>query len=162
MTKFYGSKVGSVILASQSTPLVSIALKGGGNTVLIRDTIELAAAAAADTVSLGKVDWETIIDPTAASSIWFDDLGTGQTISIGDATFPNALCNATDTSTAAGTALVMKSVDVANYFKPLWQILGHASLAAAKLVASSCELLATNNAAAATGTLTWQIIGRKL
>lgn len=160
MANQFGSLVGAIISAVQSTPLVSIALKGGGDQVLIRDTCEVAASAA-DTVTLGKFDWETIINP-GASMFWFDDLGTGNTVSVGDASFPNALCNAQDTATAAGSALILKSVDIANYFKPLWQQLGHATLAAAKLTGAQCTLLAKVNAAAAAGTLTWQILGRKL
>ncbi|PZQ63356.1 MAG: hypothetical protein DI570_09190 [Phenylobacterium zucineum] len=160
MAMFYGSIVGAVISALSSNPLVSVAHKDGADRIIIRDTVELAAAAANDTVSLVKVDWETVINPDT-SKFWFDDLGTGNTVSIGDVTYPNALCNAQDTSTAAGSALIMKSVDVANYFKPLWQVLGYASLAAAKAVGTKCELLAKVNSAAATGTLTWQIFGAK-
>lgn len=160
MAKFFGSLVGSVILAAQSVPLVGAALRGGTDQVLIRDTIELSAAAA-DTVSLGSFDWDTVINPLN-STFWFDDLGTGNTVSIGDITYPNALCNAQDTATAAGSALVLKSVDIANYFKPLWAQLGYASLAAARAVGARCELLAKVNSAAAAGTLTWQIVGRRL
>lgn len=160
MAKFFGSLIGSIISAAQSVPLVSVAYAGGEDRVLARDTIELAAAAA-DTVSLGNFDWETILNPVT-SVFWFDDLGTGNTVSVGDIGFPNALCNAQDTSTAAGSALIMKSVDIANYWKPLWQVLGYASLAAAKAVGKQCELLAKVNSAAATNTLTWQICGRKL
>ena len=160
MANQFGSLVGAVLSALQSTPLVSIALKGGTDTAFIRDTCEVAAAAA-DTVTLGKLDWESLINPVT-SVFWFDDLGTGNTVSVGDASFPNALCNAQDTSTAAGSALILKSVDIANYFKPLWQQLGHATLAAAKLTGKQCTLLAKVNAAAGAGTLTWQIMGRKL
>lgn len=160
MAKFFGSIVGAVLSAVQSTPLVSIAHRRGTDQVIIRDTIELAAAAA-DQVSLCIVDWETVINPLQ-STFWFDDLGTGNTVSIGHASFPNALCNAQDTSTAAGSALIMKSVDIANYFKPLWQQLGFATLAAARAVSKQCELIATINSAAATATLTWQIVGQKI
>ncbi|PIB96511.1 hypothetical protein [Caulobacter sp. X] len=156
MTKYYGSLVGT---PKRATPpaLISYALENSSDKILVRDTIELAAAAATDTVSLVFLPWETVLAPSSA--FYFDDLGTGTTLSIGDVTYPTALCNAQDVATAAGSALVMKSVDIANYFKPLWQMLGYASLAAAQAVGSRCELLATVGAAAATGTLTWQIAG---
>lgn len=152
--------MGALLSTTQSTPLVSPAYKGGGDQVLIRDTVEVAAAAN-DFISLGKVSWESVINPHT-SKFYFDDLGTGCTLSIGDVTYATALCSAQDVATAAGSADVMKSVDIANYFKPLWQVLGYASLAAAKLIGSRCELLAKVNTAAAAGTLSWQIMGRKL
>ena len=157
MAKFYGSLVGT---PKQATPprQTSHTHENGSDHIIVRDTIELAAAAN-DTVQLAIVPWETVLSPN--STFWFDDLGTGNTVSIGDVTYPNALCNAQDTSTAAGSALVMKSVDIANYFKPLWQQLGYASLTAAKAVGPFCELLAKVNSAAAAGTLTWQITGQK-
>lgn len=155
MTKYYGSLVGTPKRATPPT-MIPNALENSSDKILVRDTIELAASAA-DTVQLGYAPWETVIAP--ASTFYFDDLGTGCTLSIGDVTYPNALCAAQDVATAAGSALVMKSVDIANYFKPLWQVLGYASLAAAQAVGSRCELLATVNTAAAAGTLTWQIAG---
>jgi hypothetical protein len=159
MAKTYGSLVGTL---QQNTPpdVVPTALANSPDIIIVRDTIELAAAAT-DTVSLCKVPWETVIDPFG-SDFSFDDLGTGTTLSVGNVTYPNALCNAQDVATAAGTAKVCKSLDVANYFKPLWQALGYATLAAAKLISAQCELLATVNTAAAAGTLTWQIKGHKL
>lgn len=155
MAKFYGSLVGT---PKRATPpaLVPYVLENSSDKVLVRDTIELAAAAA-DQVQLVKLPWETVLSPN--STFYFDDLGTGCTLSIGDVTYPNALCNAQDVAAAAGSALVMKSVDIANYFKPLWQMLGYASLAAAQAVGSQCELIATVNSQAAAGTLTWQIVG---
>lgn len=157
MAKFYGSLVGT---PKQATPprQTSHSHENGSDHVIVRDTIELAAAAN-DTVQLTIVPWETVLSPN--STFWFDDLGTGCTLSIGDVTYPNALCNAQDVAAAAGSALVMKSVDIANYFKPLWAQLGYASLAAAKAVGPFCELLAKVNSAAAAGTLTWQITGQK-
>lgn len=158
MAKYYGSLVGSLLSAVQSTPLIPTTLKNGQDQILIRDTIELNAVAN-DTVQLAVLSWETVLSPSGL--FYFDDLGTGCTISVGDITYPNALCNAQDVATAAGSALIMKSVDIANYFKPLWQQLGYASLAAAKAVGEKCELLFKVNSAAAAGTLTWQLFGQK-
>lgn len=159
MTKRYGSLVGAPkqLVPPRQTQSVH---ENGTDHIIVRDTIELAAAPAADTVQLAVVPWETVIDPYQ-SDFSFDDLGVGVTFSIGDVTNPTALCNAQDVAAAAGTAKVCKSLDIANYFKPLWAALGYASLAAAKAVGAQCELLGTIGAAAATGTLSWQIKGQK-
>ncbi|MBI1684459.1 hypothetical protein [Caulobacter hibisci] len=157
MAKFYGSLVGTPKQSVRPIP-TSHQHENGTDHVLVRDTIELAAAAN-DTVQLAVLGWETVLAPTG--TFWFDDLGTGCTISVGDVTYPNALCNAQDVATAAGSALLLKSVDIANYFKPLWQQLGYASLAAARLVGAKCELLFKVNTAAAAGTLTWQLHGQQ-
>ncbi|TCS14547.1 hypothetical protein [Caulobacter sp. BK020] len=158
MTKYYGSLVGT---PKQAVPpaLIPNVLADNKDWVLVRDTIELAASAT-DTVQAALLPWETVLNPYA-SDISFDDLGTGTTLSLGNVTYPTALISATDVATAAGTAKAMKSVDIANYFKPLWQTLGYATLAAAQAVSAQCELLFTINTAGATGTLTWQLVGIK-
>lgn len=158
MAKYLGSLIGA-ILAARPAMLVSTALAGSPDKILARDTIELAAAAT-DVVQAAIVPWETVLSP--ASKVFFDDLGSGTTLSFGDINYPNALINAQDVATAAGNADAMKSVDIANYFKPLWQQLGYASLAAAKLIGPQCELLFRINTAAAAGTLSWQLIGHPL
>jgi len=157
MTKRYGTIAGA---ARQSDGWAgqNPAHYNGRIVTLVDDTIELAAAPAADTVSAAVLAWDTIIDPYG-SDFSFDDLGTGNTLSLGDVTYPNALCNAQDVATAPGTAKALKTVDIANYFKPLWQILGYADIEAARAVGQRCELLFTINAAAATGTLTWRLKG---
>lgn len=158
MTTYYGALVGT---PKNNVPPSAIpsTYENGRNQVLVRDRYEAAGIAAGSLIEIARnLPWETVIDPYL-SDFSFDDMGAAQTLSIGDATFPTALCNAQDTGTAAGTAKVMRSVDIANYFKPLWQVLGHASLAAAKLVAPACTLIGTTATNAATGTLVWQIHG---
>jgi len=157
VAKFYGSKVGT---PKQTLPLRQIpsTLENGTDHVIVRDTIELAASAN-DLVQAAVLPWETVLNPS--STLYFDDLGTGTTLSLGDITYPNALVNAQDVATAAGSASALKSVDIANYFKPLWEQLGYANLAAAKAVGDQCELLFKVNSAAAAGTLTWQLTGQK-
>lgn len=160
MAKQYGSLVGAVILAAAEKPAaVSPALKDGTDRVLRRDTVEVAAAAA-DQVHLATVDWDVVLNPNT-SMFHFDDLGTGCTLSVGDAAHPNALCNAQDVATAAGSASLLKSVNIDSYYKPLWAQLGYATLAAAKAVADRCDLIFTVNTAAAAGTLSWQLVGQK-
>lgn len=159
MADLYGALVGT---PSQATPITpaDAAYAGSKDQVIVRDRIELVAAAAAATIRGAVVGWETVLDPYA-SHFSFDDLGVGNTLSFGNVTYPNALCNAQDVATAAGSASLLKSVDIANYYKPLWEQLGYATLAAAKLIGDQCELLFTVNSAAATGTLVWQIKGAK-
>lgn len=157
MAKQYGSLVGAV---KQLTPFqpVDAAFENTKDRVLVRDTVELAAAAG-DTVQLAILGWETVLDPNGCVFAC-DDLGVGGTISIGDVTHPTALANAVDTDTAALKATNMLSaVDIANWFKPLWATLGYATLAAAQAVGSKCELLLTRNTAAGAGTVSWQIKG---
>jgi hypothetical protein len=161
MAKFYGSLVGAVL---QLTPprQVDMAYANTKDQILVRDTIEVNAIAANDVVQLAVVGWETVIDPSG-SDFWFDDLGTGGTVSVGDITYPNALANAVNTDSAAGSSKVCVSVDIANYFKPLWAMLGYATLAAAQAVGAQCELLLKRNTAAVTGicTISWQIRGNR-
>lgn len=158
MTKRYGSLVGAV---KQLVPMqpVDSAFENTKDKVLVRDLITLAAAPAADTIQLGVFGWETMFDPLE-SALYFDSLGANTTISIGDATAPTALVNAQDTHTAAGSVTPFKPASLANWYQPLWQALGYASLAAARLVGNKCELLLTINTAAATGNLAWQFRGQ--
>lgn len=157
MATFYGSLVGTPKRATPASPIPSF-LENSTDSILVRDTIELAAAAT-DLVQAAKLPWETVLG--AAGTVYFDDLGASTTLSLGDITYPNALINAQDVATAAGSCSALKSVDVANYFKPLWQMLGYASLTAAQAIGAQCELLFKINTAAATGTLTWQLSGAK-
>lgn len=158
MADLYGALVGTPSQAVPITPAPA-AYAGSRDITIVRDKIELAAAAANTTIRAAVVGWETVLDPFACD-FSFDDLsGAGATLSFGNVTYPNALCNAQDVATAAGTAKALKSVDINNYYKPLWEQLGYASLAAAKLIGDSCELMFKVNTAAATGTLVWQLRG---
>lgn len=154
MAKLYGSLVGQGYNpANSAAKPVGFGLEKATNHVLIRDTIELAAAAINDTIFMGKYPSNTILDPDACK-VWFDDLGTSVTLDIGDVNDPDGLVAAQDVATAAGSASAMKTVDIANYFKPLWAQLGYA-----KDPGGLIELYATIKGAAATGTLSWQLKG---
>lgn len=154
MAKLYGSLVGQGYNGANATPKpVGFGLEKATNHILIRDTVELAAAAINDTIYMGKFPSNTILDPDA-SKVWFDDLGTSVTLDIGDVNDPDGLCAGQDVAAAAGSANVMKSVDIANYFKPLWAQLGYA-----KDPGGLIELYGTIKGAAATGTLTFQLKG---
>ena len=156
MTDFYGDLVGSKVNTLQSTPLIPSALRGGQDHVLIRDRIALAASAAQnDRVLLAKLRSDTIINPVQ-SIIWFDDFGTSVTMDVGSTATENALVAAQDVATAAGSCSFLKSVDIANYWKPLWEQLGLASDPGGYI-----EIFAKFEAANPdAGDLAWQIVGQ--
>lgn len=156
MPKFIGSY--ATAAAATSAGLVDQGRAGGRVCRLAHDFVT-ADAAQNDTIQLGYFDWDTLLDPEL-SVVEFTDLGTSVTMDIGDVTYPDALCAAQDVATAAGTCNPLKSVTIANRRKPLWEMLGYASLAAAKLIGARCELLATlEGANPASGTVGWTIYG---
>lgn len=157
MTDYVGDVVGAARSATQSTPLVPLALAGGSDRVLIRDTIEVVTAFAQnDRVLLGYLPSKAVINPVS-SVIWFDDMGTSITMDVGDATTENALVAAQDVATAAGSCLFYKSVDVAKFCQPLWQVLG-LSADPVKPIAIYAKLEGGDPGA---GTITWQIMGQE-
>lgn len=156
MTIRYGSLVGVAYSGASATPkATSPAHERGKDQVLIRDTIELSAAPANDLIWLGKFPSNTVLNPLGCKA-WFDDLGTGITLDVGEGTTHiDALTDGQDVATAAGSFELLKSVDIANYFKPLWAQLGYSADPGGHL-----QLFAKILGGAATGTFTWQIIGQ--
>lgn len=159
MAKHYGSLVGAILQLARPRQ-VDEAFQNTKDVVIVRDTALLAAAPVADTIQLGTMGWETVLDPITCD-VYFDALGANSTLSVGDVTYPAALCAATDTHTAAGSVKVCKSITIGNYFQPLWQLLGYADLPTAQKVGKQCELLATIAGGAATGNVTWQLKGAR-
>lgn len=156
MTKHIGAY--ATAAAATSTGLNDKDRVNGEVRRLAHDYVTVDAAAD-DTIRLGYFDWDTLLDPVQ-SVIEFDDLGTGVTMDVGDVTYPAALVDGQDVATAAGTVSPVKSVAAANRRKPLWGMLGYASLAAAKAVGARCELLASlKDANPASGTVAWSIYG---
>lgn len=158
MTKRYGALVGAVKNLIPMRP-VDAAYENTKDSILVRDVVTLAAAPIADVVSLGFFGWEDVLDVNS-SDINFDAMGAASTLSVGDVSFPAALAAATATS-AAGTLKACKTVTNANAWKPLWAQLGYATLAAAQLIGSNCELLGTIAGGAMTGSMSWQFKGQK-
>lgn len=155
MTTRYGSLVGVARNPATVRPTqVSSAHSRGTDHVLVRDQIELAAAPANDLISLAVLPSNTILDPDGCIC-WFDDLGAGVTMDVGDATNADGLTDGQDVATAAGSFNLMKSVGIENYFKPLWETLGMT-----EDPGGTIELFATILGAAATGTVAWQIKGQ--
>lgn len=156
MTKHIGAFATLALAASSG--LTDQARVGGQVRRLAHDYVTVDAAEN-DTVKLAVLDWDTLLDPTL-SIVEFDDFGTSVTLDIGDVTYPAALCDGQDIATAAGTANPCKTLTIAKRRQPLWQALGYATLAAAKLVGSRCELLASfKDANPASGTLGWTLYG---
>ncbi|HEY1448851.1 MAG TPA: hypothetical protein VGF33_09960 [Caulobacteraceae bacterium] len=159
MTLRFGSLAGAPSQAGVYTQIDAAYFDSITKTV-VRDTITLAAAPAADTIlacPAGGLGWESILDPDECWAHW-SALGAGVTVSLGDATFPTALDNLVAMA-AAGKANLLSAVTPPNYYLPLWQQLGYATLAAALAVAKQPTLIFTTSGAAATGTLTWRLEG---
>jgi hypothetical protein len=158
MTLRTGSLYGTPITSYPPIP-VDKAYSRTNQEILVRDTITLAAAPAADTVLALITGWETVLD--IYDCFWSSAaLGAGVTLSLGDATYPTALDNAV-ASNAAQQKQAGSAVTFGNYGKPLWALLGYASLAAAQAVAAQCTLLFTIGGAAATGVLSWRFAGER-
>jgi hypothetical protein len=161
MADFNGSLVGAIIGPGAARlgnhPAIPLALRGGSDQVFVRDTIELATAFAQnDRVFLGAIPSDAIINPLT-STVWFDDLGASITMDIGSTAAENALCAAQDVATAAGSCSVVRSLDVANYWRPLWQNLGLSADPGGTI-----DLWAKlEGGDPGTGTMTWQIAGQR-
>ncbi|HYE47304.1 MAG TPA: hypothetical protein VEA44_16185 [Caulobacter sp.] len=156
MTAYIGALYGAAHAAASWQGL-NPAYRNGRVARLVKD-YWTGDAAQNDTVSLGFFDWGTVFDEH--SRINFSDFGTSVNLDVGDATNPDGLIDGQDISTAAGNVELLKSVAIGDRHKPLWQMLGHASIDAAKDIAPQCELLATfMDANPASGTLAWTIYG---
>lgn len=154
MTMRYGLLTGQAYNpANTAKKPVGFGLERATNDVLFRDVIELAAAPANDTIFLGKYPSNTILDPYSCR-VWFDDLGTGITMDVGDSSNPDGLADGVDVATAAGSFNLLVTVGIENYYKPLWAQLGYASDPGGQI-----ELYGTILGAAATGTVAAQVMG---
>jgi hypothetical protein len=160
MTKHYGTFVGTPKQSSPPTP-VDMGYERSFDETIVRDVYTNAGATAfTDTISAAIVGWDTLLDYDDCRAHWTAG-GAGCTLSFGSAGFPNALDNAVDIH-LAGAASLGSAITVPNYWRPVWQDLGYATLAAAKLVANQCELIFTiNTANFAAGSLTWRLKGSR-
>ena len=159
MATFFGVLLGT---PKNAVPPVSIpnTFENGRQQVIARDRITLAAAAIADLVEMARnIPWETVLD-VHQCQFSFAALGAGSTVSIGDgATNPAALSAAISTAVATKGVDALAAVAIANHHKPLWQLFGYATLAAARAVTPACTIYAKIGGAAATGLMTWQFMG---
>jgi len=153
MAKLFGVLVGVAYMGGAVARATSSAHEKGTDHILRRDRIELNGAAVNDQVSLVVVPSNSVLDPLE-SVLHFDNLGAGVTLDVGIAGDTDALFAAHEAS-AAGSVSLFKSKDIADWFKPLWQLLG-----LPKDPGGNIELLATVKGAAATGTLVWSLKGQ--
>ena len=162
MAIHYGQYVGTVKQTSPFQPVDNF-FERCANEVLGRDVYTNAGVTAdGDTIELvEQLGWETILDPDECW-LWNTAGGAGCTLSIGDAANPAVLANAISIAAASpvGGEKMLQAVGVASFYQPLWQLLGYASLAAAKQVASNAQLIATiGGAAFAAGSIAWKLEG---
>lgn len=159
MANVTGAIVGAA-MAATGQALINPAYENGRVARLCVDYYE-GDLAQNDTVTLlAGLDWNTILDPMT-SVIYFDDLGTSVTMDVGFLNDEDALVIAQDVATAAGNCSILKSVDIANYHKPLWGLAGYASkLEAVDAGYKTATIVAKMEAAnPVTGTLAWRIYG---
>lgn len=124
-----------------------------GRVRSLHDTVEITAG---DSINskyfLAKVPSNARIEPQ--SQIHFDAIGTSVTLDIGDANDPDGLATFIDIS-AAGSSIVLEAVDIEDYGKYLWELLGYSEDPGGQL-----DLYGTLKGAAAvnTGTLTLALL----
>lgn len=153
MTTQIGTLAAALAAASGTTLTQVQGIRNAKPFLFAADTFE-GDMAQNDTLVLGAIPSNAIIDPNQ-SILWFDDLGTSITMDIGDSNDTNNLCSAIDVATAAGNTKILASVDIANYYKPLWKLLGYTTDPGGKLTIYAT--FAGGNPAA--GSIAWQIVG---
>lgn len=113
--------------------------------VLYQDRVQLPAGTSiGSTVLLGDFDWQAILDPFDCQ-MTNDAAGAAVTINVGCDNAPAALV-AGQSLVAAGTFSLLAAVDRSNFGKPLWQLMGFATLKAAQATATLCRIYATTAA----------------
>ena len=158
----YGALVGTPKQASPMTPVDS-AYERSFDEVIVRDTFVCNATPQNDLIeAVQNLGWESVLSPSGCKAYW-GALGTSVTFSLGDVTYPAGLDSAVAAATA-GSATLLSAIAIANYYKPLWQLLGYASLAAAQAVGKQCTLFFTIGGAATAGSnqsFTWELKGAR-
>lgn len=137
------------------------ARQAGGMHVqcLAQGVSEVVGGVLTDRVVLGTLPLDAVL-LINLSDISHDAMGTGVTLSVGDATYPAAL-NAAAAAATAGSRKVGASVNIDKTGAPLWEMLGYASREAAYSAnLKGITLYATFPAGAAVaGTVSWTILG---
>lgn len=111
-------------------------------------------------IYIGDISWD-FIPNRDLSTLYFDDMGTGVSIDLGDANDPDALIDGQDVSAAAGSASLLKTVDIDKHGDPMWKLLGYATRDAAGKTGPKARLYITiaganlGNAA----TIAWTLAG---
>ncbi len=121
MPDFYGTEFTKT---REPRDMIDVAKNHGRVRIAIDEIESLAAWAVADRIFLAKIPSNAVL--LAESTLYFDDLGTAPTLDFGDAVDPNGLATVISAATA-GSASLLEGVDISNYGKRLWEMLGHTS-----------------------------------
>lgn len=123
MTAFYGANYTKT--RDGSREMINVA-NWHGRVRVMSDHIALVAASvgAGDTVYVAKLPSHAVLLPE--STFYFDALTGASDVDFGDANDPNGLADAIN-MTSAGSASAMEQVDIANYGKRLWELLGYSA-----------------------------------
>jgi hypothetical protein len=158
MAKLIGSLVGAPVqnLQASGYGLVPNLFKDGSDQILVRDVVQFNNNVIGDVISLGVFKSTAYLD-YAGSNVFFDAVGAGVTLNIGDAAHASALNSAM--SLAAQGQLPLAKAKAVQMGFPLWQRLNWASDPGGTI-----ELLATIGGAAPTNGMNfaWQIVGRNI
>lgn len=120
MATLYGDNYTNAL---QTTPPVAIdSSQWKGKVRLMFDTIETGVTAANDIIYMARLPSRAVILPQ--STCYFDDLDVSS-MDFGDSNDPNGLMSAVDMATAAGSASILEAHGIANYGKPLWELLAY-------------------------------------
>lgn len=114
-------------------------------------------------IYIGDVSWD-FIPIRELSYVNFDDAGTSVTLNFGDANDADILIAAQDISAAAGSASLLKSVDISKEGDPLWKLLGYADRDAAVTAVGAVAKPYFSIAGATTGavcSLAWKFVGTR-
>ena len=123
MANHYGDQYTKTVDGSRE--FIDVA-KWHGRVRLVTDHKALTAAGVAnnDLLFVAKLPSHCVILPQ--STVYFDALTGANDVDFGDATNPDALCDAVD-MTSAGSSSLLEQIDRANYGKKLWELLGMSS-----------------------------------
>jgi hypothetical protein len=159
MVKLVGAMLGTAVQTLKSGAAVTSAprlCKDAADVVLARDYVTLAGNIVGDQVSLGSYRSTTFID-TLRSYLWWDALGVGVTLNIGDLAHPTGVRTALAVA-AAGNSPLFAAPPAAQIMAPLWQRLGWGADPGGMI-----EILAIfAGAAPANLNMAWQLFGRNI
>lgn len=141
----YGSKV--ITLLDAEPPVFPAKGLNGGRVHYATDKVEIASGdSSTSTFTLARIPYDAVILP--GSLLYHDAITSVTDADIGTSDDPNGLADALDIS-SAGSKQVLEQVDIANYYKPLWELVGLTSNPG-----GLADIIVTiNNNAGAAGTL---------
>lgn len=128
------------------------------------DRVELPTGVEVNSkIHIGDVSWD-FIPIRELSYVNFDDAGTGVVLDFGDENDPDALIDGQDIAAAAGSASLLKTVDISKEGDPLWKLLGYADREAAVTARGAVARPFFTVLGATTGnacSLAWKLVGTR-